>query len=196
MLIKRLFDIFFSFIGLVSLSWLILILWIIAALNTRSNGFFLQQRVGLNGELFNIIKIKTMIDYPIRTTNVTVSTDPRITGTGKIMRLFKLDELPSLFNVFIGDMSFVGPRPDVPGYADKLVGHERKLLSVRPGITSPATLKYADEEKLLAVKDNPKHFNDEVLYPEKVKLNLEYILNWSLWMDIKIIFKTVFRKNY
>ena len=93
-------------------------------------------------------------------------------------------------------MSFVGPRPDVPGYADKLEGESRRVLEMRPGITGPATLKYSNEEQFLAGVDNPKKYNDEVIFPDKVKINLEYIDNWSLWMDIKIIFKTIFRENY
>ena len=93
-------------------------------------------------------------------------------------------------------MSFVGPRPDVPGYADKLEGDSRRILGIRPGITGSATLKYSNEEKLLADVDNPKKYNDEVIFPDKVKINLEYMDKWSLWMDIKIIFKTIFRKNY
>ena len=112
------------------------------------------------------------------------------------MRKYKLDELPELFNVLIGQMSLVGPRPDVPGYADKLVGVDRDILKLRPGITGPASLKYLNEEEILAKKDNPKLYNDEVIYPDKVKINLDYYNNQSIWIDIKIIFATIFRKSY
>ena len=128
--------------------------------------------------------------------SITVGNDDRITSIGKLFRRWKLDELPTLCNVLKGDMSFVGPRPDVPGYVDKLIGESRRILEMRPGITGPATLKYSNEEKLLADVDNFKKYNDEVIFPDKVKINLEYINNWNLWMDIKIIFKTIFRKNY
>ena len=127
---------------------------------------------------------------------ITVAKDDRVTSIGRLLRRWKLDEIPSLWNVLKGDMSFVGPRPDVPGYADKLVGESRRVLEMRPGITGPATLKYSNEEKLLSEVENPKKYNDEVIFPDKVKINLEYMDNLSLWMDIKIIFKTIFRKNY
>ena len=128
--------------------------------------------------------------------SITVKNDRRITAIGKLLRRWKLDELPTLWNVLKGDISFVGPRPDVPGYADKLEGESRRILEIRPGITGPATLKYSNEEKLLSEEDNPKKYNDEVVFPDKVQINLEYVDNWSFWMDIKIIFKTIFRKNY
>jgi lipopolysaccharide/colanic/teichoic acid biosynthesis glycosyltransferase len=115
---------------------------------------------------------------------------------GSFFRKTKLDELPTLWNVFIGDMSLVGPRPDVPGYADKLTGDNRRILQLRPGITGPATLKYANEEQLLANVDDPVKYNDEVIFPDKVRINLEYLDNWNFWLDIKIIFKTIFRSNY
>lgn len=128
--------------------------------------------------------------------SITVKDDRRITAIGKFLRRWKLDELPTLWNVLKGDMSFVGPRPDVPGYADKLEFNDRRILNLRPGITGPATLKYSNEEQFLAEVDNPKKYNDEVIFPDKVKINLEYMDNLNLWMDIKIIFKTIFRSNY
>ena len=103
------------------------------------------------------------------------------------------DELPELLNVLLGHMSFVGPRPDVVGYADKLVGDDRAILKLRPGITGPASLKYSNEEEILADQENPKAYNDEVIYPDKVKINLDYCNNQSIWLDIKIIFATIFR---
>ena len=193
---KRVFDFFLSLFGILFFSWIIFILWLIAMIETRSNGFFIQRRVGLKGKQFNMIKIKTMKDNQFLKSTITKNSDPRITKFGKWFRKYKLDELPSLYNVLIGEMSFVGPRPDVPGYADKLEGKDRIILNVRPGITGPATLKFAKEEYTLSLVKDPEEYNNEVLYPQKVKLNLEYINNWSFWMDLKIIFNTVFRKNY
>ena len=194
--LKRSFDILFSLIGLLIFSWVIIINWLIAAIETKSNGFFIQKRVGKGGSLFTLIKIKTMKQISGFNTTVTTKNDIRITKWGHFFRRTKLDELPSLWNVLKGDMSLVGPRPDVPGYADKLTGDNRRILQLRPGITGPATLKYANEEQLLANVDDPVKYNDEVIFPDKVRINLEYLDNWSLWLDIKIIFKTIFRSNY
>ena len=188
-LIKRIFDFTLALIGLL-ITWpIILIAWIIASIETKSNGFFLQKRVGENGKLFTIIKIKTM--YPNNGSTVTTANDNRITKSGKIFRKYKIDELPQLINVLKGDMSFVGPRPDVPGYADKLEGEDRIILSVKPGITGPATLKYKNEEEILARINNPIKYNNEVIWPDKVKINKEYIKNWSLKKDIEYILKTI-----
>ena len=195
-LIKRSIDFFSSLFGLTIFLWLILIAWTIAAFETKSNGFYIQKRVGRNGKLFKLIKIKTMKPHDGIKTTVTTKNDARITKWGMFFRKTKLDELPSLWNVLMGDMSLVGPRPDVPGYADKLVGKDRRILELRPGITGPATLKYANEEELLANVDDPIKYNDEIIFPDKVKINLEYLDNWSLWLDIKIIFRTIFRSNY
>jgi len=195
-LIKRSIDFFSSLFGLTIFLWLILIAWTIAAFETKSNGFYIQKRVGRNGKLFKLIKIKTMKPHDGIKTTVTTKNDARITKWGMFFRKTKLDELPSLWNVLMGDMSLVGPRPDVPGYADKLVGKDRRILELRPGITGPATLKYANEEELLANVEDPIKYNDEVIFPDKVRINLEYMDNWSLWLDIKIIFKTIFRSNY
>ena len=194
--LKRSFDILFSLIGLLIFSWVIIINWLIAAIETKSNGFFTQKRVGKDGSLFTLIKIKTMKQISGFDTTVTTKNDIRITKLGSFFRKTKLDELPTLWNVFIGDMSLVGPRPDVPGYADKLTGDNRRILQLRPGITGPATLKYANEEQLLANVDDPVKYNDEVIFPDKVRINLEYLDNWSLWLDIKIIIRTIFRTNY
>jgi len=194
--IKRFLDLILSLFGLFFFSWLLLTVWIFATIDTKSNGFFIQKRVGKNGKFFRLIKIKTMKPVEGIKTTITTKNDARITNWGHFFRRTKLDELPSLWNVLIGDMSLVGPRPDVPGYADKLKGNDRRILELRPGITGPATLKYADEEKLLAIVDDPIKYNDEVIFPDKVKINLEYLDNWSLWLDIKIIFNTIFRTNY
>jgi len=186
--IKRVFDIVFSTIGLI-LTWpIILIAWIIATIETKSNGVFTQDRIGEDGKVFKIYKIKTMKN--IAGTTITTANDSRITKSGKFFRKYKIDELPQLFNVLIGDMSFVGPRPDVPGYADKLSGDDRIILSVKPGITGPASIKYKNEEEILAKVDNPTKYNDEVIWPNKVRINKEYIKNWSLKKDLKYLIET------
>ncbi|GJQ48178.1 MAG: hypothetical protein HKUEN01_05640 [Candidatus Kuenenia stuttgartiensis] len=129
---------------------------------------------------------------PFINTTVTTTHDPRITPLGRFFRKTKIDELPQLINVFFGHMSFVGPRPDVPGFTDMLTGDDRVILFVRPGITSPATLKYKNEEEILAAQDDPEKYNREVLFPDKVKLNREYVENYSFINDIKYIFQTIF----
>lgn len=124
---------------------------------------------------------------------VSVAGESRITPLGHVLRRYKLDELPELWNVLLGDMSFVGPRPDVPGYADQLEGGDRDVLKLRPGITGPASLKYANEEELLATVEDPIKYNDEVIFPDKVRINLEYYHCNSVWGDCKIIWQTIFR---
>ena len=188
---KRGFDIVVSFLGLTFSWWLIFIAWVIATFETKSNGFFIQKRVGKDGKIFNVIKIKTMKKVEGVDTTITSSNDVRITKSGKFFRDTKIDELPQLINVLIGDMSFVGPRPDVPGYADKLEGEDRIVLSIRPGITGPASLKYKNEEEILASQNDPKWYNDKIIWPDKVRINKEYIKNWSLKTDIEYIIKTV-----
>lgn len=188
---KRSFDFILSAVGLVLSGWLIFIAWIIASIDTKSNGFFLQKRVGKDGKLFTVIKIKTMRPLTGVDTTITQDGDPRITKWGRFFRKTKIDELPQLINVLLGQMSFVGPRPDVPGYADKLEGDDKRVLSIRPGITGPATLAYRNEEEILAAQEDPQKYNDEVIYPDKVRINLEYIDNWSLKKDIYYIYKTI-----
>lgn len=189
---KRSFDLLLSIIGFSLSWWLILFSWLMASIDTRSNGFFTQRRVGKGGRIFTVVKIKTMRPVKDVTTTVTRSGDPRITQMGAFFRRTKIDELPQLWNVLIGDMSFVGPRPDVPGFADQLQGEERAMLSIRPGITGPATLKYRNEEELLASAKDPERYNKELIWPDKVRINLEYIRCWSLQLDIKYILQTVF----
>lgn len=189
--VKRVFDLFFSFFGLLFFLVPILILIIAASISTGKFGLFKQIRVGENGKLFKIFKIRTMnVNIP-KEDFITLKNDDRITPFGKLLRLFKFDELPQLFNVFIGDMSLVGPRPDVQGYADKLVSDDRIILSVKPGITGPATLKFKNEEDVLSKQNNPKIYNDKVIWPEKVLINKQYIKDWSLFNDIKCIVKTI-----
>lgn len=189
--LKRTFDVLLSAVGLLLSCWLILLAFLAASVDTRSNGFFIQARVGRGGRLFRVVKIKTMRPHASLDTTVTRSGDPRITALGRFFRKTKIDELPQLWNVLLGHMSFVGPRPDVPGYADQLTGDERAVLGVRPGITGPATLKYRDEEEILAAQDDPETYNREVIYPDKVQINLDYIRDWSLAGDIRYIWQTV-----
>ena len=190
--VKRSFDVLGAIIGLVLTGWLIALAWLAAGLDTGLNGFFIQRRVGRQGKLFYVVKIRTMQPDTANTTTVTSAGDSRITRLGAFLRRTKIDELPQLWNVLIGDMSFVGPRPDVPGYADKLTGEAKLLLSVRPGLTGPATLAYRDEEKILAQQRDPQRYNDEVIYPDKVRINLEYIRHWRFRDDLRYIWQTVF----
>lgn len=190
--LKRGFDILASGGGLLFTFWLIIPSWLAATWDTGANGFFIQERVGRHGRRFKVIKLRTMRVDSSLTTTVTTAGDVRVTPLGRFFRRTKLDELPQLINVFKGDMSFVGPRPDVPGYADALVGEDRLVLAVRPGITGPATLKYRNEEELLAGAEDPERYNDEVIYPDKVRLNREYVQNWSFWGDLRYIWQTIF----
>ena len=190
---KRLFDLVFSIIGLLLAGWIIVAAWLLASIDTRSNGFFIQGRIGRYGRKINVIKIKTMRSVDGYITHVTNSRDPRITSLGYFWRKYKIDELPQLWNVLVGDMSFVGPRPDVPGFADKLTGVESVILSLRPGITGPASIKYKNEEALLAAQDNPERYNREVIWRDKVRINLDYIGNWSFVNDLRYIRDTVLK---
>jgi len=192
---KRSFDIFFAIFGLACLFPVLLLSYIVSSAETLSNGLFIQKRVGRNGKLFNVFKIKTMKTMVGINTVITTSGDARVTKSGAFFRKTKLDELPQLWNVLIGQMSFVGPRPDVPGYADKLQGEERKLLSVRPGITGPAQLAYRDEEDVLAAQNDPVKYNDEVIWPDKVEINLDYVENYSFFKDLHYIWKTIVGGN-
>jgi lipopolysaccharide/colanic/teichoic acid biosynthesis glycosyltransferase len=188
---KRFFDFLAS---LAALIFLAAPLCLIGAWVWASDGspvLFRQVRVGRHGRLFHINKFRTMSNSKQPGTTFTAANDPRITKTGKWLRRFKLDELPQLVNVLTGDMSFVGPRPGVPGYSDRLQGESRSILLLRPGITGPATLAFRDEEKLLANVRDPKKYNDEVIFPEKVRLNMEYAKAVTWRRDIKLIFKTV-----
>lgn len=183
MIFKRLFDIVFSLISLLLIGWIILIAKLIASLDTKSFGLFVQERVGQYGKPFKIFKIKSMND-----------TTQKVTSFGKFLRKSKLDELPQLLNILFGQMSFVGPRPDISGYYDKLEGENKKILELKPGLTSEASIKYANEEELLNQQENPLKYNDEVIFPDKVKMNLEYYYKQSILVDLQIIIKTIFRK--
>lgn len=189
--IKRSFDILFSISGLIFWGWLILVCWFMASVDTRKNGIFTQERIGKNGRPFKIMKIRTMRPQAGITTVVTRRNDPRITRLGSVFRRYKLDELPQLVNVLFGQMSFVGPRPDVASFADCLQGNDRKILWVRPGITGPATLTFRNEEELLSACDDPERFNKMVIYPEKIKLNRQYVENYCFTNDILYILATL-----
>lgn len=191
-MLKRIFDLLLAIVGLVLFWWVILICYVAASIDTRRPGFFCQERVGRNGKKFEIVKIRTMKVDSSNATNVTTANDPRITWLGARLRRFKLDELPQLYNVLKGDMSFVGPRPDVPGFADKLSGKDRIVLSIRPGITGPATLYFRNEEVLLANCGDPEKYNKEVLFPKKTELNIDYIENYRFFDDIVIMYRTIF----
>ena len=195
MFFKSVFDRGMSFFGLIILFPVLLVVAILIRIKMPGGPvIFKQQRVGQYGELFRMYKFRSMtVNHS--GSSVSVKGESRITPLGEKLRKYKLDELPELWNVLIGDMSFVGPRPDVPGYADKLEGENRRILSLRPGITGPASLKYRNEEELLAEQEDPLKYNDEVLFPDKVKIKIEYLDNWSFWNDIKIIIYTVLGKD-
>ena len=190
--IKRSFDLVLSFILLLAFGGVIIIAAIIAFFDTRKNGFFKQKRVGQHGKLFWIYKIRSMKNISGVTTSVTTDSDVRISKLGRVWRKTKIDELPQLYNVLLGKMSFVGPRPDVPGYADKLIGDDRIILTIKPGITGPASIFYRNEEELLAAQNDPEKYNRDVIYPHKVSINKEYIKNYSFSKDFKYIYKTIF----
>ena len=195
-MIKRTFDFCSSLIGLIVLFPILILISFAIKIGSKGPVLFSQKRVGKDGKLFTLIKFRSMTVQQESNSTATARGDARITGVGSFLRKYKLDELPELWNVVKGEMSLVGPRPDVPGYADSLKGTDRNMLKLRPGITGTASLKYANEEELLASQENPQKYNDEVIFPDKVKVNLEYYENQSLWLDIKIIFATIFRTSY
>lgn len=192
--IKHLFDKIAALLGIIVLTPVMLIIFIIHKIvMTKGSFIFKQERIGQYGKKFYIYKIRTMTENDGSNVFVTTANDERILPFGRWLRKTKIDEIVELVNVLKGEMSFVGPRPDVPGYADLLQGSDRKILELKPGITGPASLKYINEEEILAQVENPKQYNDEVIFPDKVKINLEYYHNRTFWGDIRIIFKTIFR---
>ena len=195
-MIKRIFDFSSSLLGLVILFPLIILISFAIKIGSSGPILFSQKRVGMDGKLFTLIKFRSMMINQESNNTATAKGDNRITTIGVFLRRYKLDELPELWNVLKGEMSLVGPRPDVPGYADNLKGEDRRILKLRPGITGTASLKYANEEEILSAQDDPQKYNDEVIFPDKVKVNLEYYENQTLWLDIKIIFATIFRTSY
>ncbi|MFD0864084.1 sugar transferase [Sungkyunkwania multivorans] len=188
-LLKRAFDITLSFFLLLLFCIPLCLLIVLATISTNRFGLFSQERIGYRGEVFTIYKLRTMLGDPPHDLN---EWSDHVTRFGRWLRNTKLDELPQLYNILVGDMSFVGPRPDVPGYADKLVGEDRKILEVRPGITGPATLKYKEEEDLLAMQQDPLLYNDTVIWPDKVAINRQYVEEWSFWKDVGYMWKTIF----
>lgn len=180
-MLKRIFDLFFSFFGLLLSGWLVVFFWMVASFDTKSNGLFVQERIGQWGRIFKIYKLKTICPK----TN-------HISRVGLFLRQTKIDELPQLWNVVKGEMSLVGPRPDISGYYDELEGESRKVLNLKPGITSEASIKYQNEETLLDQQEDPLEYNDTIIFPDKVLMNLDYYYNRSFLGDIRIIIKTIF----
>lgn len=187
---KWIFDRLMALFGILSLWWLMLIVAICIKVKMPGPVFFRHQRVGRGGQLFTLVKFRTML-VNHDGNSVSVAGESRITPLGAMLRRWKLDELPELWNVLVGDMSFVGPRPDVPGYADVLTGEARDILSLRPGITGPASMKYRNEEEILSAVENPQQYNDEVIFPDKVRINLLYLHDHSFFLDLKMIVATV-----
>lgn len=190
MLIKTIFDYLLAMLMLPILVPVIIILVILSTIDTGEFGLFSQIRVGKGGKFFKIYKIRTMKGK--YESDVTTSKTHQITPLGNFIRKTKLDETPQIFNILLGQMSFVGPRPDVPGYADELKGDDRIILSLKPGITGPAQLAFKNEDEELNLQEDPVRYNDEVLWPEKIEINKEYVKNRSFWEDIGYLFKTVF----
>lgn len=193
-LYKNIFDYSVAILSLPLVLPVILVCWIIASLDTKSNGFFYQNRIGKNGLPFRVIKIKTMYN-PTKSEQrsaITANVQTKISKSGSIFRKYKLDELPQILNILSGNMSFVGPRPDVPGYADCLQGEDRIVLKLKPGITGPASIKYKNEEKILAAQTNPQEYNDTIIWPDKVQINKTYYNNYTFSKDIKYILQTIF----
>lgn len=208
-MLKWLFDRFTAFFGLLLIWWAFPIVAILIKIKMPGGpAFFTQKRVGKDGRLFTCHKFRTMTVKHSGST-VSVAGDSRITPFGATLRHYKIDELPGLWDVMVGNMSFVGPRPDVPGYADKLEGDDRLVLKLRPGITGPATLKYRLEDEMIsdyvakkqAEGDNRSmqeiavEYNDKVIYPDKVRINKYYYQHYSFIKDIQMIFCTVLGKN-
>jgi len=189
---KRLFDIIFSFVGLVISSPILLVVSLIIKLNDGGPIFYMASRVGLNGKLFRMFKFRTMVINADKIgASSTTHSDLRITRIGRVLRKYKLDEIPQLINVFIGEMSIVGPRPEVKYFTDMFTEEEKAILSVKPGITDWASVWNSDEGKILEGSDNPDKTYMELIWPEKKRLQLKYVNVHSFLTDIKIIFLTL-----
>ncbi|MBT8309602.1 MAG: sugar transferase [Flavobacteriaceae bacterium] len=186
---KRLFDLLLSLVLLPILIIPIIALILLATIDTKEWGIFSQNRIGKNGKPFKIFKIRTLKNEP----HILGHLDKSATQLGKWIRRYKFDELPQLFNVLKGDMSFVGPRPDVKGFADELEGDDRIILRIRPGVTGPATIKYKNEEEILALQDDPEKYNRTIIWKDKVEINKKYIENWSFYLDLKYIINSIFK---
>lgn len=193
-MLKRSFDLFFSTIGLVLLSPVLLIISFLVYREDRGPIFFRQERVGKDEITFRIFKFRTMfIDAEKRGTQITIGhKDPRVTSTGYFLRRYKIDELPQLINVLKGEMSFVGPRPEVPRYVRHYNESQKKVLSVRPGITDFASIYFKDESELLAKASDPESFYISDILPKKLELSLKYVERQSLYLDVMLVLKTIF----
>ena len=189
--LKRAFDIAVSSAVLLLLGGIIIVGAAISAVAHGGSGFFVQRRIGRHGRAFPLVKLTTMRRTHSATTSVTTASDPRITAVGRLLRRTKLDELPQFGNVLVGHMSLVGPRPDVRGFADVLEGDDRIILSVRPGITGPASLAYRDEESLLAAQADPERYNQDVIYPDKVRINRRYVEMYTFQDDLRCLWRTL-----
>jgi lipopolysaccharide/colanic/teichoic acid biosynthesis glycosyltransferase len=187
---KRCFDILFTLLLLPILSIPLFVLIVVCSADTKKWGVFSQKRVGQHGRLFSIYKLRTLKEGVHRLGHLEKSA----TTIGKYLRRAKLDELPQLYNVLIGDMSSVGPRPDLQGFADELKGEDRKILRVKPGITCEATLKYKDEERVLECQKDPEHYNRTIIWVDKVKINKKYVENYRFYLDLLLIFKSTLNK--
>lgn len=194
MQVKKIFDFLGALFMLFMLFPLMLIIALAIVIDSGFPVFFVQKRIGQYGKTFRLIKFRTM---KVTKSNTSIAAEEinRITGVGKILRKIKIDELPELINILKGEMSFVGPRPDVPGYADRLEGDDRVIIELKPGLTGAASLKYIDEETILANKENPKEYNDKIIWPDKVRLNKLYYYNRSFRLDIKLLIFTFLRKQ-
>lgn len=189
-MVKRLFDILFSFLAMIVLMPIFVMIVMIMMITMPGPVFFWQTRTGYKGRPFTIYKFRTMVvnnDDIV----ITLQSDKRITPFGMFLRVAKFDELPQLWNILKGDMSFVGPRPDVPGYYDKLTGDDRIVLDVKPGLTGADSIAYTYEEIILQRQQDPVKFYNEKLFPDKVRINKEYVTQQSFLMDLKIILFTI-----
>ncbi|MBU5454988.1 sugar transferase [Caproiciproducens sp. MSJ-32] len=192
--IKRIFDIIVSLIGIIIISPILLIVAISIKLDSEGSVLFLQKRIGKDGKPFNIYKFRTMVTNAEKLgAQITVGKDNRITRVGAFLRKYKIDELPQLFNVLKGDMSLVGPRPEVPKYVELYTEEERRVLEVRPGITDLASIRYRDENDILGKVENPEEYYIKVIMKDKLKLNLEYIEKSNVFYDIYLIIKTIIK---
>lgn len=192
-MVKWLFDRTLSLLAIVVLLPILLLVAIVILVANGAPIMYVQERIGQDGKPFKLIKFRTM--HGDEKSPIAASELNRITRVGRWLRRTKIDELPELLNIFVGDMSFVGPRPDVAGYADKLEGDDRRMLTMKPGLTGVASLKYRNEEDLLAAQPNPQEYNDKVIWPDKVRLNLLYMERQSLWLDVKVLICTALGKT-
>ena len=192
-MVKWLFDRTLSLLAIVVLLPILLLVAIVILVANGAPVMYVQERIGQDGKPFKLIKFRTM--HGDEKSPIAASELNRITRVGRWLRRTKIDELPELLNIFVGDMSFVGPRPDVAGYADKLEGTDRRMLTMKPGLTGVASLKYRNEEDLLAAQSNPQEYNDKVIWPDKVRLNLLYMERQSLWLDVKVLICTALGKT-